>query len=89
MRKLPPDRCPDLGHFLGPAEAVEPRHQRSVQARGNCPGRGRSRGNRAPGCAFALRLQHGLRHLLHEQGNTVGALDDLRHHVRGQLFVSH
>ena len=77
MGELAPDGRPDLRHFLGGAEAVEPRHQRGVQACGDCQSRGRNRRNRAPGCALALRLQHRLRHLLHEQGNAVGALDDV------------
>ena len=36
MRELTPDGCPDLRHLLGRAEPVEPRHQRGVQACGNC-----------------------------------------------------
>ena len=87
MRELPPDRRADLRHLLGGAEPVEPRHQRGVQACRDRQGRRRNRRNRAPGRALALRLQHRLRHLLHEQGNAVGALDDLRHHIRRQLLV--
>ena len=81
MGELPPDRRPDLGHLLGRTEPVEPRHQRCVQACGNRTGRGRNCGGRASGLAFTLGLQHRLRHLLHEQGNAVGALHDLRHHI--------
>ncbi len=87
MRELPPDRRPDLRHLLGRAEPVEPRHQRGVQACRDRQGRRRNRRNRAPGRALALRLQHRLRHLLDEQRNAVGALDDLRHHIRRQRLV--
>ena len=34
-------------------------------------------GYRAPPFTLALRLLHRLRHLLHEQGDAVGALDDV------------
>ena len=37
MIKFPPDRCPNLRHLSGrTAEPIEPRHQRGVQARGDC-----------------------------------------------------
>ena len=87
MREFTADRRSDLRDFLGRAEPVEPRHQRGVQARGDRQRRGRNRRNRVPCRALALRLQHRLRHFLHEQRNAVGALDDLRHHIRGQLLV--
>ena len=38
--------------------------------------------------AFALRLQHRLGHLLHEQRNAVGALDDVLPDVRRELLVA-
>ena len=40
------------------------------------------------GRALALRLQHRLRHLLHEQGNAVGALDDVLPDARRQRLVA-
>ena len=88
MRKLPPDRCPDLRDLLGRAEPVEPRHQRRVQACGDRQGRGRNRASGAPRVALALRLQYRLRHLLYEQRDAVSALHDLRHHIRRQLLVA-
>ena len=87
MRELPPDRRSDLRHLLGGAEPVEPRHQRGMQACRHRQGRRRNRTDRAPRRSLALRLQNCLRHLLHEQGNAVGALDDLHHHVRRQRLV--
>ena len=42
----------------------------------------------APRLALALRLQHRLRHLLHEQGNAVGALDDVLPDARRQQLVA-
>jgi hypothetical protein len=82
MRKLAPDRRPDLRHLLGRTEPVETRHQRGVQAGGDRLRRRRNSGGSTSGLAFTFGLQHRLRHLLHEQGNAVGALHDLRHHVR-------
>ena len=38
--------------------------------------------------AFALRLQHRLGHFLDEQGNAVGALDDVLSNARGQRLVA-
>ena len=88
MRKLSPDRRPDLRHFFGRAEPVEPRHQRGVQACGDCAERGRNGRSRALGRAFALRLQHRLRHFLDEQRNAVGALDDVLPDVRRQRLIA-
>ena len=88
MRELPPDRRADLRHLLGGAEPVEPRHQRGVQARRDRQRRRRNRGDRPPRFALALRLQHRLRHLLHEQRNAVGALDDVLPDVRRQRLVA-
>ena len=45
---------------------------------------GRSRSGGVPCFALALRLQHRLRHFLHEQRNTVGAPDDVLPDVRRQ-----
>ena len=87
MREFSPNHCADLRHLLGGAEPVEPRHQRCLQACRHRQGRRRNRRNRAPGRALALRFQHRLRHLLHEQRNAVGALHDLRQHIRRQLLV--
>ena len=87
MRELPPDRRPDLRYLPGRAEPVEPRHQRCVQTRRDRQDRRRNRCNRAPGRALALRLQHRLRHLLDEERNAIGALDDLRQHIRRQRLV--
>ena len=42
VRKLTPDRRPDLRYLLGGAEPVEPGHQRGVQARGDGQGRRRN-----------------------------------------------
>src|SRR4051812_36999235 len=67
IRKLAPNRGPDLRDLLGWAEPVEPRHKRRVQAGRD---RQRMRWNRAsdsPRFVLALRLQHRLGHLLHEQ----------------------
>ena len=88
MGELPPDRRPDLRHLLGRAEPVEPRHQRGVQACRDRQGRRRNRGGGAPGFALALRLQHRLGHLLHEQRNAVGALDDVLPDARRQQLVA-
>jgi hypothetical protein len=88
MRKLSPDRCADLRHLLGGAEPVEPRHQRRVQACWNRESGGRSRCNRALGRALAVRFQHRLRHLLYEQRNAVGALDDVLPDARRDELVA-
>ena len=88
MGKLAADRRPDLRHLLGGAEPVEPRHQRCVQACGDRQRRGRNRGGGPPRFALALRLQHRLGHLLHEQRNAVGALDDVLPDIRRELFVA-
>ena len=78
MRELAPDRRSDLRHLLGRTEPVKPRHQRGVQACGDRQSRGRNGGGGLPRFALALRLQHRLRHFLHEQRNAVGALDNVR-----------
>ena len=88
MGELPPDRRPDLRHFLGGAEPVEPRHQRGVQACRDREGRGRNRCGCPPRFALALCLQHRLGHFLHEQRNAVGALDDVLPDTRRQLLVA-
>ena len=75
MRELAPDSRPDLCHLLGGAEPVEPRHQRGVQACGDCQSRRwHSRGS--PLRFFLTpRFQHCLGHFLHEQGDAVRALN--------------
>ena len=88
MRKLPPNRRPDLRHFLGGAEPVKPRHQRGVQACGDGERRRRNRCSAFAGSAFALRLQHRLGHFLDEQRNAVGALDDVLSDAGGQRLVA-
>ena len=88
MGKLPPDRRADLRHLLGRAEPVEPRHQRGVQACGDRQRRGGNRRDGPPRFALALRLQHRLGHLLHEQRNAVGALDDVLPDVRREQLVA-
>jgi hypothetical protein len=87
VRELPPDCRSDLRHLLGGTKPVEPRHQRGMQACRHRQGRRRNRRYRSPRCVLVLRLQHGLRHLLHEQGNAVGALHDLRQHIRRQILA--
>ena len=87
MGKLAPDRRPDLRHLLGRAEPVEPRHQRCVQACRHRQAEDGTAAADAPRCALALRLQHRLRHLLDEQRNAVGALDDLRRMSAGSAWL--
>ena len=77
MRELSPDRRPDLRHLFGGAEPVKPRHQRGVQACRNGDSRGRNGGESLRSSASSLRLQHRLRHLLDEQRDAIGALDDV------------
>jgi hypothetical protein len=77
MRELPPDHRPDLGDFLRAAEPVKPRHQRSVQARGDRPRRGGNSGQRLHGFQLTAGLEHRLGHLLNEQWDAVGALDNV------------
>src|SRR5262249_31497154 len=59
----------------GGARGGEPRHERGRKAGGGAGGGRRNCHNYVLGRALALRLQHRLGHLLHEKGNTVGALD--------------
>ena len=88
MRKLSPDGCPYLGHFSGCAEPVEPRHQRRVQACGDCQSiRWHSRGSPLR-LVLTPRFQHCLGHLLHEQGNAIRALDDVLPDTRWDEFVA-
>ena len=48
----------------------------------------RNRGNGAPRFAFALRLQDRLGHLLNEQRNAIGALDNVLPNPRRQLLIA-
>jgi hypothetical protein len=59
-----------------------------MQACRDGQGRGRNCRNYVLDRALALRLQHRLGHLLHEQGNTIGALDDVLPNVRRQELVA-
>src|SRR5215475_10271856 len=88
MGELASDRRPDLRQLLGGAEPVEPRHQRCVQACGDRQCRRRNQGGGPPCFAFALCLQHRLRHFFHEQGDAVRALDDIVSYVRRQRIVA-
>ena len=88
MRKLPPDRRADLRHLLGRPKPVEPRHQRGLQA---CRYRQSGGWNGSSGllrCALAPRFQYRLGHFLHEQGNAIGALDDVLPNVRWEQLVA-
>ena len=86
--KFPADRRADLRHVLCRAEPVEPRHQRSLQACRNrhdrrwCPCEGPLH------IALTLRVQHRLGHLLGEQWNAVGALNDVLADARRQRSVA-
>ena len=82
MRELAPNGRPDLCQLFRWAEAVEARHQRGVQACGNGHSRRGNGGGSLSSFTLALRLQHCLRHLLHEQRDTIGALHNLRCHIR-------
>jgi hypothetical protein len=86
--ELTPNSSSYLRYLLGGAEPVEPRHQRGVEARGDGQGRGRNCRGGPPPFALALHLQYCFGHLLHKQRNAVGALHDLRHHIRRQLLVA-
>src|SRR6266516_7122331 len=88
MGELASDRRPDLRQLLAGAEPVEPRHQRCVQACGDRQCRRRNQGGGPPCFAFGLCLQHRLRHLFHEQGDAVGALDDILSYVGRQRIVA-
>jgi hypothetical protein len=59
-----------------------------MQAGGHGKPRRWNRRERALGRVFALRLQHRLRHLLHEQRNAVGALDDVLPEARRDELVA-
>ncbi|HEV3242367.1 MAG TPA: hypothetical protein VGY14_03830, partial [Methyloceanibacter sp.] len=59
-----------------------------MQARGDRQRRGRNRAVGPPRFALALRFQHRLGHFLHEQGNAVGALDDILPDACRQALVA-
>ncbi|MGC1348207.1 MAG: hypothetical protein WA858_00320, partial [Xanthobacteraceae bacterium] len=88
MGEFPADGRADLRQLLGLAKPVEPRHQRSVQASRHRPARRWNCGSGEPHLSFGLCLQHRLGHLLDEQGNAIGALDDVLPHARGQRVVA-
>src|SRR5215468_8024341 len=88
MRELAPNRRTDLCHLLCGAESVEPGHQRRVQTCRDCPEWRWNRRNRALSRALAIRLQDSLRHFFYEQGNAVGALDDVLADPRWQQLVA-
>ena len=87
MREFASNRRPDLSQLLGGTEPVEPRHKRCMQARRDCHCRRGNQGRRPLGLAFACCLQHRLCHLLHEQGDAVGALDDVLPDIGRQRLV--
>ena len=59
-----------------------------MQACGNGQRGRRNRGDASARVAFAFRRQYGLRHLLHEQRNAVGALDDVLPDARREGLVA-
>src|SRR5262249_2936242 len=78
MRKLATDYCRDLGQLLcRAAEPVEPGHERGIEARRHTQCWRRNRSNCARSGDLASCLQYSLGHLLYEQRNTVGTLDDV------------
>ena len=88
MREFATDSRSDVSKFFGAAESVEPRHQRCVQA---CRHRHRRRGNRGsypPRRVLGRRLEHGFRHLFHEQRNSVCSFDDVLTDRRRQRIVA-
>ena len=77
MRELASYCGPDLCHFFGRPEPVEPRHQRRVQACRDANGRRWNGCDRALSGAFTFRFQHRLRHFLNEQRNAIGTFDNV------------
>src|SRR5262249_31488438 len=56
---------------------------------GGMQGRRNRRHHEGNGCrALALGFQHGLRHLLHEQRNTIGPLDDVLSDIRWERLIT-
>ena len=88
MRELPSNGCSDLRDFLRRTEPIKPCHQRCVQARGNGNGRRRNSCNRTLGGSLALGFQYRLRNFLDEQGNAVGALNDVLADAGWQKLVA-
>ncbi|MET0679084.1 MAG: hypothetical protein ABW175_25065, partial [Bradyrhizobium sp.] len=86
--KCPADRCANLRHVLRRPKPIEPRHQRSMQACRNRHHRRRRLGANPLRASFILRVQHRLGHLLGEQGNAVGPLDDVLADARRQRPVA-
>ena len=78
------DRRTDLGHILGFAQPIEPRQQRCLQGGRHGVDRGTT----------LLGFQHRLGHLLHEQWDAVGTVEDVatnvrRQHAAGRQPVDH
>ena len=86
--KCPADRCANLRHVLRRPEPIEPRHQRSMQACRNRHHRRRRLSADPLRVTLTLRVQHRLGHLLGEQRNAVGALDDVLADARRQRPVA-
>ena len=86
VREFACDRGADLCDLLHRHEAIEARHQRILQRRGDR--HGRQRAVKAVALGFLnqqSRLQHILGQLFHEKRHAVGLGDDLRKHLGGQL----
>ena len=87
MGKLPPDRRAGLRHALaGPSRSSRAISEACRLAGTASAGEGTDAIVRA--AAPALGLQHRLRHLLHEQRDAVGALDDILPDVVGKRPVA-
>ena len=88
MGEFPPHSRPNLRYFLGRAEPVQPRHQRRMQARGDCVRRGGNCRRNLHRFQLAPGLQYCLCHLLHEQGDSVGTLDNVLSDLRRKRLVA-
>src|SRR5262245_27579729 len=78
----------DLRHLLRWAEAVEPRHQRAVQARGHRQSWHWNGACSLPRVAFSLRFHNRLRHFLDEQWNAICAFDNVLQDTVGKRLVA-
>src|SRR6476620_11622888 len=88
MRKFPPNHRSYLRNLLSRPEPIKSRHQRSVQASGNCDGGRRNGTHGAFGRTFSKRLQHRLGHFLDEQRNAIGTLDNVLSNTTQQWLVA-